>query len=143
MVKNIIATMLKNSQMKSLFLDIEEMKKMILEINSPVLPKVLLGNITKQQTICLLSPSTLFSHDTLVSLYTYQNGFEELIAIGKVLVIQDNKNIQIVIQKKITEKQEIIDGIINNNPIILKTILVKPNVPQSYIQYLTQGDGMK
>jgi hypothetical protein len=140
MLNRIIPIMLNHPQMKLLSSDFQEIKILIDEINGPVLPKVLYGSTMERGILCLLSPSTLFSHDTLVSLYTYQDGFEELIAIGRVLVIQNDKKIQIVIQKVITKNTQIINDIGSNKPAILKNILVKPNVPQSYFQYLSLGD---
>ncbi|OTX80808.1 hypothetical protein BK726_27435 [Bacillus thuringiensis serovar londrina] len=142
-INSFVIIMLKNPKIKALFSDIQETKKLLQEVNSPILPRVIYGKFSSQGVICLLSPSSLFSHDTIVSFYTYQDGFEELIAIGRVVVIQDDKKIQIVIQKAITENTQLINDIGGNKKSILENILVKPNVPQSYIQYLTLGDEME
>jgi len=143
LINRIITIMLENPQIKLLFSDVRETKKMIEEINAPVLPKVLYGRTNNEDVILLLSPSSLFSHDTLVSLYTYQDGFEELIAIGRVLVIQDDKKIQIIIQNLISPNIHLIKDIGGNKKSVLENIIVKPNVPQTYFQYLSLGDEMK
>ena len=80
--------------------------------------------------ICLLKFSPEFSHGTLTSIYhTDADGFEILIGLGHVLIIQENKNIQVQIDYGVNPYRDLIDGLRRNDLTVLKRVTLKPNVP--------------
>lgn len=84
------------------------------------------------EKMLLVEPSELFSVDTTVSLYLKDDDYEKLIAIGRVLNVQSDGHIQIVINTIATVSDEIRSRLGNNDSSVLKKLLVKPTVP-SYI----------
>lgn len=103
--------------------------------NSMVLPKVeRVMTSAESQTRILLSPSKLFSHGTMVSLYfTNEHQFETLICVGTVLNVQENKKIQIGISKIIEGQEDIMGRMSSNDQSVLKEVTVKPTIPYDYI----------
>ncbi len=104
------------------------------------LPKVVLGRrptkeFADSQVLCLLAGSELFSHDTLVSFY-YQgeDNFELLIGLGKVVIIQEDKRIQVLMMMRMEEHKEIVEKVAANDSSVLKRLRVKPGVPEVYIK---------
>lgn len=98
-----------------------------------ILGKEIYGTNGDPEVLCLLEPSELFSHDAIVSFYLLEEGFEQLLGIGKVLNIQENGNIQVILDKYSPVYQDIIDKLRKNDATILNKILVKPTVPKAYI----------
>ncbi len=101
-----------------------------------VLPRVLTAQIFPEgdSLLCLLEPSSLFSHDTLVSLYYLgESEFERLIGFGVVLNIQENGMIQIMVTSEIKSCPDIFDKLRNNDSDALKKLRVKPSVTKAYL----------
>lgn len=115
------------------------------KINRYILPKVLVGREPSTKTqgekvLCLLEPSELFSHDTLVSFYYIgDENFEQLIGIGTVINIQEDGKIQAVMIYSINEYEEKIKKLAKNDASILRKIRVKPNIPRRYLAIISQG----
>ena len=115
------------------------------KISKHILPKVLVGRepYTKTQgekVLCLLEPSELFSHDTLVSFYYIgDENFEQLIGIGTVINIQEDGKIQAVMIHSLDENEEKIKKLAKNDASILRKIRVKPNIPRRYLAIISQG----
>lgn len=85
--------------------------------------------------LLLLSKSELFGHESIVSVYFQEDGFEILIGVGFVLTIQQDGLIQVLILKKIDfEKEHLWSDINANNNTILKKLLVKPTIPKQIIE---------
>ena len=102
-----------------------------------LLPKVLFGRRygkdVLNEAMCLLEPSSLFYQDSSVSCFIIDDhGFELLIAVGFVITIQQNKNIQIKLDKVAPGYEDKILEIINNNGDTLKNLIVKPGIPNSF-----------
>lgn len=104
----------------------------IFKMSERILPKVILGTTLQANVLCLLEPSELFSHDTLVSFYYVENSFEKLIGIGTVLNIQEDGKIQVSMINHIEGFDEIIIKLGQNDNTILDNIKVKPNIPRAY-----------
>ncbi len=106
-----------------------------------VLPRVLTARIFAEadSLLCLLEPSALFSHDTLVSLYYLgESEFERLIGFGVVFNIQENGMIQIMVTREIESCRDIFDKLRNNDRDALKKLRVKPSVTKAYL-HLAEG----
>lgn len=80
----------------------------------------------------LVEPAPLFSHDTVVSIYYLQEDVEKLVAIGKVINIQYDQKIQIIVQDyDIGDKAQ---GIENNSVHELSRLIVKPSLPNVLLE---------
>ena len=109
------------------------------------LPNVIFGKkpfikTEGQYALCLLEPSELFSYGASVSFYYIdEEGFELLIGIGKVVNIQEDGKIQVVMLKQIQGQEEIVDGLAQNNAQILKKTKVKPIIPSAYLSEMLEN----
>ncbi len=84
--------------------------------------------------ILLLEPSDIYGHESVVSLFYLNEGYEKLIGMGYVLTIQTNGMIQVLINKLIdVSEKEIIDKALNNDVLVLKKLLVKPMISKSLV----------
>lgn len=87
----------------------------------------------------LLSKSELFSHDTLVSIYFKgDESFEQLIAFGSVVNIQEDGKIQIGFAAILNGNSDLISKIESKNIDVLKKLTIKPNVSKAYLQLNSQ-----
>ncbi|MCP4989002.1 MAG: hypothetical protein GY928_23980 [Colwellia sp.] len=78
--------------------------------------------------LLILEPSDLISHDSLVSVYYIaenRNGLELFVGLGKVINVQNDKKIQVLVRKEEKSDKPITD--IKSND--LDFVLVKPSVP--------------
>lgn len=115
------------------------------KMSKRILPRILLGKepptqIQGAKVLCLLEPSELFSYDMLVSFY-YVNDedFEQLIGIGTVVNIQEEGKIQVAMIYSFDVYEEILNKLVQNDVGILKKTRVKPNVPKTYLDMISQG----
>ena len=100
------------------------------------LPKLLTcqKDLTQNTIVLLLSPSQLFSFDSIVSVYSIQEqDYEAIVAIGVVINIQEDKKVQVLITDVIPGKDEIIKKLTENNVNTIEKIIVKPNIAKAYI----------
>lgn len=106
---------------------------------NPQLPAIIFGRepygiFVNTKGICLLEPSDLFSYDSFVSFYYIgDEQFEQQIGIGSVVNIQDNKRIQVVIEEIFEGQENIVERLKNNDKSIMSKVIVKPNIPKSYL----------
>lgn len=83
--------------------------------------------------IFIIEPTETLSNDSIVSVYILANNFEELIAIGQVINIQDDKKVQVlVIYDHGLGKYK--KGIMNNHREDLDKLVIKPTVPSFILQ---------
>jgi hypothetical protein len=82
--------------------------------------------------LLLLDPTELLSHDSIVSLYYVDGGIERLSGIGKVVNIQNDKKIQVLLIKEAEFSQKIEELKANRAEDIAK-LIVKPSVPSFYL----------
>lgn len=103
-------------------------------INQP-LPRVLQTRAQASRedvrgTICLLEPSTLFSHGTAVSFYfRNEDDFEILVGLGRVLNVQDDGRIQVEVGTIMRGQEGIMRDLEQNKKDMLARLRVKPTVP--------------
>ncbi|EKO3570092.1 hypothetical protein [Vibrio metschnikovii] len=82
--------------------------------------------------LLLLDPTELLSHDSIVSVYYLDGGIERLSGIGKVINIQNDKKIQVILIKE-AEFSEKVEALKANKPEDLAKLIVKPSVPSFYL----------
>lgn len=81
--------------------------------------------------LLVLDNSPLFSHDTLLSVYFNDDGYEILIGVGFVFNIQENGLIQAVITRIFGDQHgDVWDKVKANDGSILKRLIVKPSIPR-------------
>lgn len=85
--------------------------------------------------LCLLEPSELFSHGIMVSFYHDDGNFETLIGLGIVEQIREDKRIQVKIIAPTTGYEELMERLKRSESEVMKRIIVKPNVPESYLRF--------
>lgn|GEM_PF-1547473 len=112
---------------------------------SPPLPKALFGKVAPNgYTIVLLEPSELFAHGVGVSVYLRNaEDFEELLGVGKVWNVQQDRKIQVVILAADKGASATLAKIRGNDKDILTRLYVKPSVPHDdliRLQGLTNDD---
>lgn len=93
--------------------------------------------------VILLEASELFAHDSLVSVYQLQeHGYEVLVAIGRVLTVQDNGLIQVGVHRMFDPNTHLLEKLVQNDKRVLESLLVKPSVPRSVsaADFLTGGE---
>lgn len=82
-------------------------------------------------SMLILEPSDLISHDSIVSVYHIdksRNDLEKFVGLGQVINVQNDKKIQVVVRKNENSEKSITD--IQSKAISeLEFVLVKPSVP--------------
>jgi hypothetical protein len=90
--------------------------------------------------VCLLEPSELFSHGAAVSFYHLgDSNFEELIGIGFVLNVQEDRRIQVAMVHIIEGHDDVIRRLEQNQSAVLGRIIVKPVADLRHLQALQEG----
>jgi hypothetical protein len=103
---------------------------------SKQLPKVLLVNkappvSSEAVAILLLEPSIIFAHESIVTVYYFEEGYERAIGIGYVFVVQDEGQIQILITHIFDDQDmDIIQKGMQSNKFVLDRLRVKPSIPK-------------
>jgi hypothetical protein len=97
------------------------------------LPRVLHGRAKADEILLLLDESELFGHNSLVSVYYVDaSEFEELLGVGRVLNIQENRKIQVTFTAR--SNPDVTTRLASNDAAALRSIRVKPTVPVEYPQ---------
>ena len=99
-----------------------------------VLPKVIEGrlpytNNQNAKALCILEYSELYSYNVVVTFYYRWDNFEEIIGYGWVINVQE-KVIQIEMDEVLNGHEDIVQGITQNDAIVLNKLVVKPFVPK-------------
>jgi hypothetical protein len=82
--------------------------------------------------LLLLEPTELLSHDSIISLFYIDGGIERLTGIGKVVNIQNDKKVQVIIFKD-SEHDDKVKALKSNQPEDLENLIVKPSIPSFYL----------
>ncbi len=89
---------------------------------------------SKATAILLLENSEVYGHETIVSIYYIENGFEVFIGIGFVFTHQDNGYIQILVGSEIESAyKETWERVCHNDLNVLSNLLVKPSMPKGML----------
>jgi hypothetical protein len=85
--------------------------------------------------VLLLEGSDIYGHESVVSIYYIDEGFEVLIGIGFVLTRQDDGYIQVIVSNQIeTAYKEVWQRVCKNDSNVLPKLLVKPSIPKLYTE---------
>ncbi|MGA9098650.1 MAG: hypothetical protein WB392_06920, partial [Methanotrichaceae archaeon] len=90
------------------------------------------------RVLCLVEPSEFFSYDTMVSFYYKIGDFERLIGLGEVININEDKFIQIELNRLLDGNDAIVERLIENNAECLRRIRIKPFIPKGYLSQLSR-----
>jgi hypothetical protein len=98
----------------------------VIAVKTP--PKAITGSIA----LLLVGPSDLYSHDSVVTIYYVEEEFERPIGLGKVLNVQDNKIIQVLVTRDLGFDHW--SGIIANDAGHLRRMRIKPTVLSTIVE---------
>ena len=98
------------------------------------------GVFEDYSVVCLLEQSELFSHGVAVSFYFKDAGeFEVLIGTGLVLNVQDDRRIQVGLKHIGNGQEATVSKLQENNSDTLQRLIVKPNVPDLFMNSRVGG----
>lgn len=86
----------------------------------------------------LVEPTPLLSHDAIISVYYLEDGLERLVGVGKVINVQDDKKVQILITNDY-DFGEKLSKIMANSKDELKKLIVKASVPSFILTDILNG----
>lgn len=86
----------------------------------------------------LVEPTPLLSHDAIISVYYLEDDLERLVGVGKVINVQLDKKVQIVITDNY-DFGEKLHQIMNNSKDELKKLVVKASVPSFILEAISNG----
>jgi prolipoprotein diacylglyceryltransferase len=86
----------------------------------------------------LVEPTPLLSHDAIVSVYYLEDDLERLVGVGKVINVQNDKKVQILITENY-DFGEKLNQIMNNSKDELKKLIVKASVPSFILEAISNG----
>ena len=89
-------------------------------------------DLTAGVSVLITEPTEILTNDSIVSVYLLVSQFEELIAIGKVINVQDDKKVQVLVTYD-HDFERYKDNIINNDKDILEKIVLKSTIPSFII----------
>jgi hypothetical protein len=92
------------------------------------------SNVCKRRTKSL----PLLSHDAIVSVYYLEDDLERLVGVGKVINVQNDKKVQILITENY-DFGEKLNQIMNNSKDELKKLIVKASVPSFILEAISNG----
>jgi cell division protein FtsL len=109
-------------------------QKLETEIKQRIIPKILrIQKNVISEIVFLLETSELFANDIYISFYyTDDDGFENLIGIGFVNLIQSDGKIQAILNQPSPNYQNIIDSLDKNDPKLIEKIIIKPSAPRNF-----------
>jgi hypothetical protein len=111
----------------------------LLECIEPPFPKIITVKPLNGSILILLGQSNIFSHGSLVSIYCINDGYEQLIGLGEVINIQDDKRVQILLTQRVSPDEDIYKKLLENNATVFEKILIKPYVQNNMIKSYSQG----
>ena len=99
------------------------------------LPRVLTSaKYPSGDTVLLLSDSSLFTINSIVSIYYKEDDFEHLIGFGTVINVQENGKIQVGISWALNGYDEYFEKIDNNDKTFIDRIVIKPNTSNVFLK---------
>jgi hypothetical protein len=104
-------------------------------VNLPKIRKVLEPprSYEKASALLLVDPSNLLSHDSSVTLFMLEDDYEQLVGIGVVVNIQDDKKVQVALFKN-DESEQLIGQLKENKKHDLERLILKPSVPRVFLE---------
>lgn len=84
----------------------------------------------------LVNPTPLLSYDAIVSVYYLEDDIERLVGVGKVINVQENKMIQIIITHDY-DFEDSLNKLMKNSKDDLNKLILKTSIPNSILQDIT------
>lgn len=84
--------------------------------------------------VCLLEPSDLFSYGTYVSFFMVMDEFEEELGVGRVVMVQTNKLIQVELLHYHQAHQATVARLANDDTKVREQLRIKPTVSWERVQ---------
>jgi len=86
----------------------------------------------------LIEPTPLFSYDAIVSIYYLEDGVERLVGVGKVINVQNDQKVQVLVFEDYDfgDKAEAIK---NNSKDELNKLIVKSSIPGFLMEAINNG----
>lgn len=81
----------------------------------------------------IIDPTSLLSHDALVSVYYLENNFEKFVGIGKVINVQEDKKVQVIVTDNY-DFEDKLDRIKSNSSEDLDKLIIKTSIPSSILE---------
>ncbi|HEX8633803.1 MAG TPA: hypothetical protein VF703_06570 [Pyrinomonadaceae bacterium] len=94
--------------------------------------------IQSSLALLVLDPSIIFSYDSIVGIYSVENEYERLIGLGKVINIQEDRKIQVLVTQDVDFGEQW--KAIINREVRLTNIRVKPTVPSFALEVANSYD---
>jgi hypothetical protein len=86
----------------------------------------------------LVEPTPLLSHDAIISIYYLEDDLERLVGVGRVINVQNDKKVQILITNNY-DFGEKLSQIMKNSKDELKKLIIKASVPSSILEAISNG----
>lgn len=87
----------------------------------------------KASALLLVDPSNLLSYDSSITLFIQEDDYEQLVGIGVVINIQNDKKIQVALFKN-DESEQLINQLKENRKHDLERLILKPSVPRAFLE---------
>ncbi|MDQ3908386.1 MAG: hypothetical protein M3268_08565 [Acidobacteriota bacterium] len=94
------------------------------------------GEFQPAIALLVLEPSVLFSYDSVVTVYYTQDDIELIVGLGRIINIQDNKKIQVLVERVGIEYEQLWRAITQNDISKLRSLRVKPTVSSIAMEVL-------
>lgn len=103
-------------------------------VNLPKIRKILAPprSYEKASALLLVDPSNLLSHDSSVTLFMLEDDYEQLVGVGVVINIQNDKKVQVALFKN-DESEQLICQLKENKKHDLERLVLKPSVPRAFL----------
>lgn len=104
-------------------------------INLPKIRKILEPpkSYTNASALLLVDPSNLLYNDSSVTLFMLEDDYEQLVGVGIVINIQDDKKVQVALFKS-EESNELVSQLKENRKHDLERLILKPSVPKAFLE---------
>tara|TARA_Y100000310_G_scaffold14871_1_gene14933 strand:+ start:801 stop:1337 length:537 start_codon:yes stop_codon:yes gene_type:complete len=87
----------------------------------------------KASVLLIVDPSNYLSHESSVTLFMLEDDYEQLVGVGVVINVQNDKKVQVAIYKN-EESTELISQLKENKKHDLERLILKPSVPRAFLE---------
>ncbi|MCE5163754.1 hypothetical protein [Plesiomonas sp. PI-19] len=87
----------------------------------------------KASVLLIVDPSNYLSHESSVTLFMLEDDYEQLIGVGVVINVQNDKKVQVAIYKN-DESEELLSQLKENKKHDLERLILKPSVPRAFLE---------
>lgn len=81
----------------------------------------------------IIDATSLLPYDALVSVYYLENNFEKFVGLGKVINVQEDKKVQVIVTDNY-DFEDKLDKIKGNSSEDLEKLIIKTSIPSSILQ---------